>query len=388
MQSIFEIDFGERAAEQMGGSKTPRPEDRAEDGPQTYLVRRTFGRRPADKASDKSRLTDLGLEASRAGLKLSVRNGGGYSDRTISGYDLTDVSKLSPSDVARLRRDLASGLSALGTRAEDIRLAAVSCPAEANYRQILDFQEFLYSLGISHIRSLSPDAAKGLYVCYSAEVRDELAVFVKEEGGRLELCASLLDGTLAEGCHKSVLPADEAARDPEALQRGMTELLSKARSAADEIKSVAIYIPDISAGLYGVISQLFKFADRIEKADEYTGSRGALIEAEILSGEVEGFLALQEFPDELRYSVNGGDLTPFRNSNYMVPARLKSKISTSRSARTELEFFLVNNCTRAKERLCRAVISGAQAEAEVTADIEADLEMNMDIETEGLVLWD
>lgn len=321
---------------------------------------------------------NIGISVTKSEVRLSTRKASEYVEATIRGYDATSYSKMPAIDLENLKSELLACISELNTSNKRISSIVISFPLTLTFIELLDLKKLFQTMGIEVGRYIDNGMARGLAATVS--LAKDFAGYTCCAGhsdDHTELSLLCIDDGVVEAIQSTVFSSDEKLDVATVVDR-----LDNWMSAYD-IQALCYEPSEVRLADCELASA--KGLELKPVLDEYATSRGALLQAEILSGQEKTLLPMEAFPDSILCVVNGEDECELLQPNITIPTARSVEVSTISPDWTEIELVSINNNTGKKASVFKTIFASLPEKrtVKVSIDINANKAVSIVIDTDG-----
>lgn len=321
---------------------------------------------------------NVGISVTKSEVRLSMRNASEFAETTIRGYGAISYSKMPTSDLENLKRELLKSISELNPSNERISSIVVSFPLAFTFIELLDLKKLFQAMGIEVHRYIDNGMARGLV---SASIVPNDFVGYTCCGGHSDNCNELsllcIDDGVVEAIQNTTHPVD--------VEQNSKTICDQLDAWKKDYDLQTLYCQAAETWLCDCDFVIAGELDVKAVLDEYATSRGALLQAEILSGAEKHLLPMEIFPDSILCIVNGEDEVELLQSNVTIPTARSVEVSTISPDWTEIELISVNNSTGNRSSMFKTAFTSLPESRMVKAsiDINANKMVSIIIDTVG-----
>ena len=293
-----------------------------------------------NEAKNTNPSINLGISIEKTGIWFSICRGGHIEDINISGYDTTSFANLTIEQLSRIQNEVYYTLRKMDVDENSLRSVVVSYPVDFNIKQIADVRKLFSKFNLDVSRYIDHGVARGLYALSKNRSMCGNACFVDFEKHGTEISCIYMGDEYVEAVQNAYIPSDTT--QPE-MVKVMTEIISSCEDAP------ILFYRDQDSHAKEIIISIRDLFSSTELIDEHYVSRGALIQANILTGD-QDLLVMEQFTDAIYCEIDGDDPIEVLAPNSIIPVRRTLEAETITPDWTEIVLYAVNNCT--KKQVC------------------------------------
>ena len=321
---------------------------------------------------------DLGIGVTNSEIRFSMRNGNRFLEEKIIGYDATSYSNMSENILVNLKKEIEKVMKQLNPTYERISSIVVAYPMSFNLLKISDLKMLFKELNIDVIRFIDAGMARGLHIyeITKTDSDDKHVCCIGHDKNFIELC--LLE--MGDGVVETLQSRCFQYEDVNAYSY-IAEQINIWKKDNLDINELYLNLV-LDSSTYMELTECIG-AERTEYLTEYATSRGALIQAERISGIAKDMLPIEIYSDAIECRLNGDEKFYLLRPDTAIPFGKVIKKSTITPSLEEIEIFAINNSTG--ESVCMLnttfAVSPVKHEIEFIVDVDSNKNLMVEINT-------